>query len=111
MPEEIETIHLDIGDGGATFTIADKGYGPEIRIRTSHYGNCENKLTIMTDAESLRILGEKFIEASKREFSPTYVYAARFHDSTGERNTADECAAEDNNANCCGFGCHSDLAE
>lgn len=99
MPEEIETIHLDIGDGGATFTIADSGYGPEIRVRTSHYGNCVNELSIKTDAESLRILGEKFIEVSKKEFSPAYVYAARFY-SGSQQN----CAVEIEN--CCGSGCH-----
>jgi hypothetical protein len=72
----MEDIYLNIGNGGVTFRAGtDKDNMLGFEVTATHFGNITQYMHIHTTAESLKKIGEMFIEASKQEHE-VYVCAA-----------------------------------
>lgn len=76
LPEKFKT-YLHVGNSGVTFSVWDSGYGPEIRIESSAFGNIVNTSVVYTNTKSLKKIGEMLIEASQYEYSKEYVHSAK----------------------------------
>jgi hypothetical protein len=82
MEKLIVEKYLHINNGGVTIAVIDCGRGPTIRIASSHFGNNEHEQKIHTNAETLRALGEMFIEASESKgYSAVYHCAVNIKDN------------------------------
>lgn len=75
----IDSMFLDISNGGVEIFVIDRGFGPTIKIKTSALGNLINTSEIFTDRKSLKELGEMLITASgrKKEYSKDYCHKAK----------------------------------
>lgn len=65
----VPQVYLHINNGGIYLGIADNGEGPEIITKTNHFDETTHYSKWHTDKETLKLLGEMFIEASKKDFS------------------------------------------
>lgn len=74
FPEKFSTY---LSNSGITFSVCDRGYGPQIEISQSTFGNLQCNLATLTNTDSLRKLGEMFIEASQQNYSKEYIHLAR----------------------------------
>lgn len=76
-PIIIDSICLDIGNGGMFIRVEDRGRGPSLTLQSNQLGNIIADTVIHTDVNSLRMLGEMLIKASEVKFSEDYCYKAR----------------------------------
>jgi|SRR5690606_16804625 len=76
FPEKLST-YLHLSNSGITFSVCDRGHGPQIEINQSTFGNLQNKTVVCTNKDSLRKIGKMFIEASEQEYSKEYVCIAK----------------------------------
>jgi hypothetical protein len=69
---------LGMGDGGFTFAIVDDGHGPCLETRSSHFGNCENTLRVLTTLDGLKSMRDVLDKAIAHQgYSKEYCYAAK----------------------------------
>lgn len=74
---QIDSVYLHVGNGGATVSISDLGFGPTLDVGTRSFGNCETQIRVHTTVEGLvaiRDLIDRTLNTHK--FSPPYVHAA-----------------------------------
>lgn len=65
--ELVSGVYLHIGNGGVQFTAGTDEMGHlALGVEISHFGNTTNSMKIFTDAESMKKIGELFIEAAKQ---------------------------------------------
>lgn len=76
FPEKFST-YLHLSNSGITFSVCDRGHGPQIEISQSTFGNLQCNLATLTNTDSLKKLGEMFIEASQQNYSKEYIHLAR----------------------------------
>lgn len=82
MANVIDEVYCHIGNGGVTFAVEDTGYGPEVVVRSTHFGNnvCEKR--VMVDPRVLARLRDLFDTAARHaeegRFSETYCHAADY---------------------------------
>lgn len=59
----MKEVYLHIGNGGVTVTAGqnERGY-LQLGVKATHFGNITNALSVMTDAESLRLLAKMLNE-------------------------------------------------
>jgi hypothetical protein len=79
----VAELYLHVGNSGVNFSVRDRGYGPEVAVRTSAFGNLIHEFAVMTDKKSLRALGEMLVKASGADFTQEYVHKARPVDAMG----------------------------
>lgn len=90
----IDHVNFHINNGGVSFSVIDEGYGPTIKIEQSHFGAATSTITLKTDPESLKTLGEMLIGASTENFSETYCCAPQGknkHQELQERSVMGQC--------------------
>lgn len=75
MPE-LDKVYCHLFNGGMTFSIVDEDHGPTVKISSMVFGNLQQETKLMTDRPTLRMLGEMFLRAAERPFSPEYVHKA-----------------------------------
>lgn len=77
-PDQIGKVYFHISNSGVTFKVIDEGWGPTIEVTGSSFGNMQSSLKLHTDAESLKVLGKMFIDASEHQnFSEEYCNNAK----------------------------------
>lgn len=76
FPQKFST-YLHLFNSGITFSVCDRGNGPQIEINQATFGNLQCNLTTLTNTDSLRKIGEMFIEASQQEYSKEYIHLAK----------------------------------
>lgn len=79
-------IYLHVNNGGISFYVQDRGFGPSLIIKQGHFGAINTEMEILTNKESLKLLGEMLMEASERDFSDEYCCSATY-ENTGRRIT------------------------
>lgn len=73
----IGSVYLHVSNSGATFSVVDAGFGPEIHVDTNAFGNLINSTKVITTRESLQALADLFSQAAKaEEYSGEYCHAA-----------------------------------
>lgn len=75
-------LYLHVGNSGVTFEIVDEGHGPTVLIHWGSFGNLVSELKVMTDKDALTKLGNLFLDAALKEYSP--VYCNRAYDTSTE---------------------------
>jgi hypothetical protein len=82
MGKRVGQVYLEIGGGGVEFVVSEDSKGrPVLEVNASNYGQKTNGIGLLTNAETLRRLGEMLVTASQHEFSgQEYVYAAKIDD-------------------------------
>lgn len=88
-PDQIGKVYFHICNSGVSFQVVDEGFGPTIIVSGHSFGNMDSSLKLHTDMDSLKILGEMFLAASKHKgFSEEYCHSASArppeHHSTNE---------------------------
>lgn len=68
------SVYLHLFNGGVSFSVEDRGHGPSIVVEQSYFGNMNTSLTVHTDKESLKRLGEMFLQAANGEYSKEYCH-------------------------------------
>lgn len=66
------SVYCHISNSGVTFSVVDEGFGPQIEIHSSAFGNINNVMKIMTDKYSLADIGKLFTDCSREKFSQDY---------------------------------------
>jgi len=82
MEHSENKAYLHIGNGGVSFEV-NNDCGPTIVVKATHFGNTTQGMSVHTNVESLRTIGEMFLRASDQEFSKEYCYAATIEPEAG----------------------------
>lgn len=92
-PKLIGSVNLEVGDGGMHFEVVDEGFGPTVKIRTSHFGNLQGSMKVHTTNEGLQALSDLFARAAKEKYSREYVHKAYIYkpSNTGDGENTDTC--------------------
>lgn len=71
---EIESVYLHLGNGGATISVEDAGFGPEFIVSISSFGGMSSEIRISTDIVGLKAIAKIVQSASEYTgFSETYI--------------------------------------
>ena len=54
-----------LGNGGVTFKVVDKGYGPCLQIQLDSFGGMKQNIELLTDKKSLEKLSVLLLTASR----------------------------------------------
>ena len=73
--KEIDSMYFHVSNSGVTFTVQDSGYGPELQISSSAFGNLKLKYQVRLSPKGLKALGEMLVKSSEEDFSETYCHA------------------------------------
>lgn len=72
--EVVVSGYFHINNGGAGIrVISSPRFGPIVEVKSSHFGNNVHFMQLLVDVDSLRKLGEMFLEAADAEYSDPYV--------------------------------------
>lgn len=104
---EVGSVYLHIGNGGVVISVEDHGYGPQLSIESSHFGNNLNSQKILVSPNELVALARLFDHAASHHgYSEAYCHAAKIESSVP--NSLSEGFRPDRGSGCCGGGCHKE---
>lgn len=70
-------VYLHVGNSGVTFSVVDRGDGPEVKISSSAFGNLISEFAVKTDVQSLAELAKMFEKAANYDgYSRNYCQRA-----------------------------------
>lgn len=88
------SVYGHIGNGGVTFTVCNSvGFGPSLKIESSHFGNNIHTHTVLVSPGFLKELGQMLLNCSDKKFSEVYCYALK----TKSEKEADCCSGPQDN--------------
>lgn len=90
MSEELDKVYIHLSNSGTTFEVIDEGHGPTISVSSSAFGNLQHEFKVHTDRETLRLLGNMFLSAAQRTYSPEYCLYASAVEKPGQSTSGDE---------------------
>ena len=76
-PKEIGRVYFHINNGGISFSVIDRGYGPTIKVECGHFGHQTNHIEFHTTEKGLECLSRLFEHACSKDYSQLYCDPAK----------------------------------